>query len=83
MGIETLGAALRQLNHLYADGVVAGLSKAEVLERYLALGGRRGLRRPVGAARAPGTGRLPRYLAVTDFVSSVLMVRGVWRGVSR
>ena len=37
MGIETLGAALRQLNHLYADGVVAGLSKAEVFERYLAL----------------------------------------------
>jgi hypothetical protein len=33
MGIETLGAALRQLDQLYTDGVVAGLSKAEVLER--------------------------------------------------
>jgi hypothetical protein len=83
MGIETLGAALRQLNHSYADGVVAGLSKAEVLERYPALGGRRGLRRPGGAARATGTGPLPRDLAVTDFVSSVLMGRGVCRGISR
>jgi hypothetical protein len=83
MGIETLGAALRQLNHLSADRVVGGLSKSEVLERYLALGGRRGLRRPVGAARAPGTGRLPRYLAVTDFVSSVLIDRGARWGISR
>ena len=35
MAIDTLGAALRQLNRLFADGVVAGLSDAELLNRFL------------------------------------------------
>jgi RNA polymerase sigma factor (sigma-70 family) len=35
MAIETLGAALRQINRLFADGVVAGLSDAQLLERFL------------------------------------------------
>ena len=38
MGIETLGAALRQINRLFADGVVAGLSDGQLLERFLAQG---------------------------------------------
>jgi RNA polymerase sigma factor (sigma-70 family) len=38
MAIETLGAALRQLNRLFADGVVAGLSDAELLKRFLSYG---------------------------------------------
>jgi RNA polymerase sigma factor (sigma-70 family) len=38
MAIETLGAALRELNRLFADGVVAGLSDAELLKRFLAGG---------------------------------------------
>ena len=38
MAIETLGAALRQINRLFADGVVAGLSDAQLLERFLAHG---------------------------------------------
>ena len=38
MAIETLGAALRQLNRLFADGTVAGLSDAQLLERFLARG---------------------------------------------
>jgi RNA polymerase sigma factor (sigma-70 family) len=38
MAIETLGAALRQLNRLFADGVVAGLSDAQLLERFLSQG---------------------------------------------
>ena len=38
MSIETLGAALRQLNRLFADGVVAGLSDAQLLERFLGQG---------------------------------------------
>src|SRR5271155_3867480 len=38
MAIETLGNALRQLNRLFADGVVAGLSDAQLLERFLAQG---------------------------------------------
>ena len=42
-----------------------------------------GVERPKGAARSPGTGRLPRDLAVTHFVSSVLMHRGICRGISR
>ena len=36
MAIETLGAALRQINRLFADGAVAGLSDAQFLERFLA-----------------------------------------------
>jgi hypothetical protein len=32
MAIDTLGAALRQLNRLFAKGVVAGLSDAQLLE---------------------------------------------------
>ena len=38
MAIETLGAALRQINRLFADGVVAGLSDAQLLERFLSHG---------------------------------------------
>jgi len=38
MAIETLGAVLRQLNRLFADGVVAGLSDAQLLERFLTHG---------------------------------------------
>ena len=38
MAIETLGAALRQLNRLFADGVVTGLSDAQLLERFLSHG---------------------------------------------
>src|SRR5262249_39998029 len=38
MAIETLGAALRQINCLFADGVVAGLSDAQLLERFLSRG---------------------------------------------
>jgi RNA polymerase sigma factor (sigma-70 family) len=34
MAIETLGAALRELNCLFAHGVVAGLSDAQLLERF-------------------------------------------------
>ena len=36
MAIETLGAALRQINRLFAGGVVAGLSDAQLLDRFLA-----------------------------------------------
>jgi RNA polymerase sigma factor (sigma-70 family) len=35
MAIETMGAALRQINRLFAEGVVAGLSDAQLLERFL------------------------------------------------
>ncbi len=35
MAIETLGAALRQINRLFADGVVTGLSDAHLLDRFL------------------------------------------------
>ena len=63
MAIETLGAALRQLNRLFADGVVAGLSDAQLLERFLAQRGRRGLRGAGGAARTDGPERLPGDLA--------------------
>jgi hypothetical protein len=38
MAIETLGAALRQINRLFADGVVAGFSDAQLLERFLTQG---------------------------------------------
>src|SRR5437763_748164 len=38
MAIETLGAALRQLDRLFVDGVVAGLSDAQLLERFLSQG---------------------------------------------
>ncbi len=38
MAIDTLGAALRQLNRLFASGVVAGLSDAQLLERFLTEG---------------------------------------------
>ena len=38
MAIETLGAALRQINRLFADGVIAGLSDAQLLERFLTQG---------------------------------------------
>jgi RNA polymerase sigma factor (sigma-70 family) len=38
MAIETLGAALRQINRLFAEGVVAGLSDTELLERFVTRG---------------------------------------------
>jgi len=38
MAIDTLGAALRQLNRLFAKGVDAGLSDAQLLERFLSQG---------------------------------------------
>jgi RNA polymerase sigma factor (sigma-70 family) len=38
MAIDTLGAVLRQLNRLFANGVVAGLSDAQLLERFLKQG---------------------------------------------
>ena len=38
MAIETLGAVLGQLRRLFADGVVAGLSDAQLLERFLGQG---------------------------------------------
>src|SRR5271154_1761432 len=38
MAIDTLGAALQQLNRLFADGVVAGISDAQLLERFLTQG---------------------------------------------
>ena len=38
MAIDTLGVALRHLNHLFSEGVVAGLSNAQLLDRFLAQG---------------------------------------------
>jgi RNA polymerase sigma factor (sigma-70 family) len=38
MAIETLGAALRQIGSLFTDGVFAGLSDAQLLERFLSHG---------------------------------------------
>jgi hypothetical protein len=38
MAIDTLGAALRQLNRLFAKGVVVGLSDAQLLESFLTQG---------------------------------------------
>jgi RNA polymerase sigma factor (sigma-70 family) len=38
MAIETLGAALRQINRLFVEGVVAGFSDAQLLERFLTHG---------------------------------------------
>ena len=35
MAIETLGAALRQINRLWADGTVTGFSDAQLLERFV------------------------------------------------
>jgi RNA polymerase sigma factor (sigma-70 family) len=35
MAIETLGAALRQINRLFAEGAVTGLSDAQLLERFV------------------------------------------------
>ena len=36
MAIETLGAALRQINRLFGGGTVTGLSDAQLLDRFLA-----------------------------------------------
>ncbi len=36
MAIETLGAVLRQINRLFSDGAVTGLSDAQLLDRFLA-----------------------------------------------
>ena len=38
MAIETLGAALGQINRLFADGSVTGLSDAQLLERFVGRG---------------------------------------------
>src|ERR1700759_1698645 len=38
MAIDRLGAVLRQLNRLFAKGVVTGLSDAQLLERFLTQG---------------------------------------------
>ena len=38
MAIDTLGAALQQLNRLFAKGMVVGLSDAQLLERFLTQG---------------------------------------------
>ena len=35
MAIKTLGAALRQINRLFSDGAITGLSDAELLDRFL------------------------------------------------
>src|ERR1700722_4881814 len=35
MAIETLGAALRQLNRLWADGTITGFSDVQLLERFV------------------------------------------------
>ncbi len=35
MAIETLGAAIRQMNRLWADGTVTGFTDAELLERFV------------------------------------------------
>jgi hypothetical protein len=35
MATEALGAALRQINRLFTEGVVGGLSDAQLLERFL------------------------------------------------
>ncbi len=35
MAIETLGAALRQISHLFGGGTVTGLSDAQLLDRFL------------------------------------------------
>jgi RNA polymerase sigma factor (sigma-70 family) len=37
MAIESLGAALRQISHLFGGGTVTGLSDAELLDRFLGL----------------------------------------------
>jgi DNA-directed RNA polymerase specialized sigma24 family protein len=36
MAIETLGAALRQINRLFSGGAVTGFSDAQLLERFVA-----------------------------------------------
>lgn len=48
MAIETLGAALRQINGLFANGVVAGLSDAQLLERFFSQGDARAFEALVG-----------------------------------
>ena len=35
MAIKTLGAALRQINRLFADGTITGFSDAQLLERFV------------------------------------------------
>ena len=57
MAIETLGAALRQINRLFADGAVSGLSDAQLLERFLA-------RRDAGAFEALVARHGPMVLSV-------------------
>jgi hypothetical protein len=38
MAIKTMGAALRQINRLFAEGVVGALSDAQLLEHFLTEG---------------------------------------------
>ena len=53
MAIETLGAALQQLNRLFADGVVAGLSDTQLLGALPARRGTLGAFESLLASTAP------------------------------
>src|SRR5262249_60238776 len=57
MAIDTLGAALRQINRLFAGGVVTGFSDAQLLERFAA-------NQDPAAFGAPGRRAGPRGLGV-------------------
>src|SRR4029077_13530350 len=57
MAIKTLGAALRQINRLFADGAVTGLSDAQLLERFVG-------RRDAGAFEAMLARHGPMVLSV-------------------
>ena len=48
MAIETLGEVLRQINRLFSNAVVAGLSDARLLDRFLAQGDERAYDAVVG-----------------------------------
>ena len=57
MAIETLGEALRQIDRLFADGTVTGLSDAQLLDRFVG-------RRDVGAFEAILARHGPMVLSV-------------------
>ena len=59
MAIETMGAALRQINRLFGGGIVTGLSDAQLLDRFRRRGRCGVLRGAGGAARADGPQCLP------------------------
>ena len=61
MAIETLGAALRQIKRLFAEGVISGLLRSPAPGPLHRGARRRRLRGPGGAARADGPERLPRH----------------------